>query len=141
LKILIVDDQQNMRNYLEGLLSGLGYGDIIQAQDGLDAWSKIEYSLSSNVPIGLIISDFMMPNMNGHELLKKVRSCALIYENQYKNLFIKKIPFIIATAEGDMKSIINIIESGVSSYIVKPFDKNMLKEQIDIALTSKLNED
>jgi two-component system chemotaxis response regulator CheY len=141
LKILIVDDQRNMRNYLKGLLSDLGYSDIIPALDGIDAWNKIKYSLINNDPIGLIISDFMMPNMNGHELLKKVRSSELVYENQRTNQFIKESPFIMATAEGDVSSIINIVESGVSAYIVKPFDKNDLKEKIDLALTSKLNED
>lgn len=114
-RVLVIDDFQTMRRIVVNLLRQLGFTNVTEAEDGQSAWEKLQVD-----NIDLIVSDWNMPNMNGLELLKKVRS-----SDKYK-----ATPFIMVTAEGKRENVIAAVQSGVSNYIVKPFNAATLKEKL-----------
>ena len=115
-KILIVDDFPTMRKIVRGVLKQIGYTNIDEAEDGALAYAKVETG-----DYDFIISDWNMPNMTGLEFLKAVRA----------NPKSKHIPFLMVTAEADKENIVEAVKSGVSNYVVKPFNAGTLKEKID----------
>lgn len=115
IKVLIVDDFATMRRIVKGVLKQLGFINIIEAEDGNAALEELRKE-----KIGLIVSDWNMPNMSGLDLLKAVRG-----NDQFKN-----IPFIMVTAEGQKENVIEAVKSGVSNYIVKPFTPETFNEKL-----------
>jgi two-component system chemotaxis response regulator CheY len=115
IKVLIVDDFATMRRIVKGVLKQLGFNNIIEAEDGNAALEELRKE-----KIGLIVSDWNMPNMSGLDLLKVVRG-----DDQFKN-----IPFIMVTAEGQKENVIEAVKSGVSNYIVKPFTPETFNEKL-----------
>jgi len=116
----VVDDFATMRRIVKGVLKQLGFENIVEAEDGsiaLDTLKKEE--------IGLIVSDWNMPNMNGLDLLKAVRG-----DNGLKG-----IPFIMVTAEGLKENVLEAVKVGVTNYIVKPFTPEAFSEKILAALS------
>lgn len=116
LKVLVVDDFPTMRRIVKNLLKQIGFEHIDEAEDGLQALSKLK---GGNY--GLVVSDWNMPNMEGIELLRKVRTEAGINE----------IPFLMVTAEAEKEKVIEAIKAGVDNYIVKPFTAEILKEKLE----------
>lgn len=114
--ILIVDDFPTMRKIVKSVLKQLGYHNIIEAEDG----EKALETLRSN-PVDFIVSDWNMPNMTGLEFLKEVRA-----DPKFKHL-----PFLMVTAEADKENIVEAVRSGVSNYIVKPFNAGTMKEKME----------
>jgi len=117
LKILVVDDFPTMRKIVRQVLRQLGYNDVQEAEDGESAL-KI---LRQKPDIQFVISDWNMPNVTGIELLKSVRA----------DPNLKGLPFLMVTADADKENIVEAVKSGVSSYIVKPFNAATLKEKIE----------
>jgi two-component system chemotaxis response regulator CheY len=117
-KVLVVDDMLTMRKIVTKILKDLGFTDISEAQDGVEAWEKAQSG-----KFGLIISDWNMPNCTGLEFLKKVRADA--------NL--SKTPFLLVTAEAEGHQVAEAIKSGVDQYVVKPFSKDGLKVKLESA--------
>ncbi len=116
IKILVVDDFSTMRRIVKNILKQLGYENIEEAEDGAQAYNKLK---SGN--FGFVVSDWNMPNMDGLELLKRVRS----------DPDLKGLPFLMVTAEAEKDKVIEAIKAGVSNYIVKPFTAEVLKEKMD----------
>jgi two-component system chemotaxis response regulator CheY len=116
MKILIVDDFSTMRRIIKNLLRQLGYENIEEAEDGVQAYSKLKSG-----DYGFVISDWNMPNMDGLELLKKIRG----------DPDLKDLPVLMVTAEAEKEKVIAAIQAGVSNYIVKPFTGEVLKEKMD----------
>jgi len=114
-KILIVDDEKNIREVLKKLLEKNNYKDVYLAEDGQRALEIIE-----DENIDLIISDINMPKLNGLELFEKVRN--------------NNIPFIILTAFGTIEIAVNAIKNGVYDFISKPFNESELIATIQKAL-------
>lgn len=123
-KILIVDDMLTMRKLVGKACKDLGYLNLIEAADGAKAWEALN---ASEEQIGLIISDWNMPNCTGLDFLKRVRT-----SSKYG-----KTPFIMVTAESEQSQIVQAASAGVSSYIIKPFTADALKERI-MAVYSKM---
>ncbi|MBB5885368.1 response regulator [Xanthomonas sp. LMG 8992] len=119
MKILVVDDYRTMRRVIRMLLGQLGYDDVIEAADGEAALAAMRAE-----KIGLVISDANMEPMTGLELLRTVRRDAKL----------KSTPFLMVVTEGRSEKVIEIREAGVSGYIVKPFNADMLKEKIAYVL-------
>lgn len=119
MRILVIDDFQTMRRIVINLLRQLGFSNVTEAEDGVAAWNKLDAE-----KIDLIVSDWNMPNMDGFELLKKVRA-----SEKYKTT-----PFIMVTAEGKRENVIAAVQAGVSNYIVKPFNAATLKEKLEKVL-------
>lgn len=116
IKILVVDDFSTMRRIVKNILKQLGYENIEEAEDGSQAYNKLKSG-----SFGFVVSDWNMPNMDGLELLKKVRS----------DPDLKDLPFLMVTAEAEKEKVIAAIKAGVSNYIVKPFTAEVLKEKMD----------
>ena len=122
-RILIADDMRTMRIIVKKTLVSLGFNDIVEAEDGQIAWARINESLKENKSFHLIISDWNMPNLSGVDLLKVVR----------KTPAIAKVPFLLLTAESDGAQVMEAAQSGVSAYIVKPFNQVQLQEKLVMA--------
>jgi two-component system chemotaxis response regulator CheY len=115
LRVHIVDDYTTMLRILRNLLRQLDIMDVEESTNGGDAFTKMLRN-----PPGLIISDWNMEPMTGLELLKKVRADPTL----------KKIPFIMVTAESKTENVIAAKQAGVSNYIVKPFNAETLQAKI-----------
>jgi two-component system chemotaxis response regulator CheY len=120
MKVLVVDDSSTMRRIIVNTLARLGYKDVVQAADGVEAWDAMQ----ANPDIGVVITDWNMPNMNGLELVKKIRA-----EEKYVD-----IPIIMVTTEGGKAEVITALKAGVNNYIVKPFTPQVLKEKLQAVL-------
>jgi len=112
MKILIVDDDPISRRILEANLLEWGY-ELMVASDGLEAWEILQKTESPN----LIISDWMMPRMDGLALCREIRN---MEKSEY-------IYFIILTAKGEKKDIIRGLEAGADDFLTKPFNQEELK--------------
>ena len=117
-RILVVDDMLTMRKLVGKVCKDIGFTDITEAADGNLAWQAI---LAATPPIGLIISDWNMPNCSGIDLLRKIRS-----DQKFG-----KLPFILVTAEAEQSQIIEAVKAGVSNYVVKPFTADVLKQKLE----------
>jgi len=118
MKVLVVDDFATMRKIIKNVLKQINVENVLEAENGKHALTVL-----SGETVDLIISDWIMPEMTGIEFLKACKSD----EN------IKKIPFIMVTAEAQKDNIMEAIKSGVDNYIVKPFTPDKLREAIDKA--------
>jgi len=118
MKILLVDDSRTIRNIQKNTLKSLGYVDILEASDGLEALNFI----SKERP-GLILMDWNMPNMDGIALIKKVRETD------------KALPIIMVTTEAEKSRVIEAVKAGVNNYVVKPFTADTLAEKIKQTLS------
>ncbi|MDX9714384.1 MAG: chemotaxis response regulator CheY [Dissulfurispiraceae bacterium] len=116
IKVLVVDDFPTMRRIVKNLLKQLGFENIDEAEDGNMALNKLRGG-----SFGLVVSDWNMPNMEGIELLRNLRSDDAL----------KEIPFLMVTAEAEKEKVIEAIKAGVDNYIVKPFTAEILKEKLE----------
>ncbi len=116
MKILVVDDFSTMRRIVKNLLKQLGYTNIEEAEDGEQAFTKLQGG-----DFNFVISDWNMPNLDGLGLLKLVRADAQL----------KDLPILMVTAEAEKEKVITAIQAGVNNYVVKPFTGEVLKEKID----------
>jgi len=112
-RVLIVDDMMTMRKLVGKILKEIGFTDITEAADGIQAWEAVN---SAPTPFGLIISDWNMPNCTGIDFLKRLRS-----DQRFK-----KTPFVLVTAESEQHQVAEALKSGVDQYVVKPFNKDGL---------------
>jgi two-component system chemotaxis response regulator CheY len=117
--ILIVDDYKTMLRIVRGLLRQLGFENVDEASDGSEALEKLHEKHYE-----LIISDWHMLPMSGIELLTEIRADSEM----------KDTPFIMITAESKKDTVIRAKEAGVSNFIVKPFDAEILKEKLTAVL-------
>jgi len=115
-KILIAEDNDQLRDVLEFELKHIGY-QTIPAADGLEALEKVE----SNLP-ALVIADLVMPRMDGLELLRHIRE-------KWPD-----IPVLVITAHATVDSAIEAMKAGAIDYIRKPF----VPEQIKLAVQKAL---
>jgi len=120
MKILVVDDSSTMRRIIKNTLTKLGHKDLLEAEDGAKAWDVMQ----NNSDIDVLITDWNMPEMNGLELVKKVRA-----EAKYEDM-----PIIMVTTEGGKTEVITALKAGVNNYIVKPFTPQVLQEKLEAVL-------
>jgi two-component system chemotaxis response regulator CheY len=105
-----------MRRIIKNTLARLGYKDVLEGADGVEGWNQI----NANPDIEMLITDWNMPEMNGLELVKKVRA-----DERFADL-----PIIMVTTEGGKAEVITALKAGVNNYIVKPFTPQVLKEKL-----------
>lgn len=127
-QILIVDDMSAMRMRVSNQLKAMGFVNIEQAENGQEAFDKIEKMQTENKPVQLIISDWNMPIMSGLDFLLKVRA----FETY------AKLSFVMVTAEGEKPQVIKALKSGVSDYLIKPVDKELLQQKL-LGVWNKIN--
>jgi two-component system chemotaxis response regulator CheY len=114
-KFLVVDDFSTMRRIVRNLLKELGFVNVQEAEDGVDALNKLR-----SEPFDFVVSDWNMPNMTGIELLRAIRGDAAL----------KHLPVLMVTAEAKKENIIEAAQAGASGYVVKPFTAATLDEKL-----------
>ena len=115
-RILIVDDFATMRMIAKRILQSLGFNNVSEAEDGLKALDAIQ-----NDQIDLVLSDCNMPEMNGIELLKHVRS----------DPELSAMPIIVMTSADQKESLLEMVKAGASDYIEKPFQADDLRAKLE----------
>ncbi|MBC7830265.1 MAG: response regulator [Chitinophagaceae bacterium] len=118
--ILLVDDEEEILDFLERVLRNK-YS-IFKAENGKEA-----LHILANEAVQLVVSDVMMPEMNGFELCKTIKS----------NFEYSHIPVILLTAKNTIQSKVEGLELGADSYIEKPFSKEHLQAQIASLITNR----
>ena len=116
-RILLADDNSDMRDYLEKLLSSSYQVEAVA--DGMAALNAVQAN-----PPDLVLSDVMMPEMDGFELLRSLRAEPLTQE----------IPIILLSARAGEESRIEGLEAGADDYLIKPFSTRELLARIEATL-------
>lgn len=120
LTMLIVEDNKDMRGYIRSILSE--QYNILEAENGAEA-----LTILSTCNVDFIISDLMMPVMDGIELSRKVK----------ENFSISHIPFLMLTAKTSQESRIESYRTGVDEYLLKPFNEELLLTRITNILDNR----
>jgi len=129
MKTLIVEDEPEFRLLLS-LLLRQGEHEVIEAMDGQTAWDLLQRET-----IPLVLTDWVMPQMHGPELIRKIRSANFPYYTY----------IILLTARTAHQDVVDGLRSGADDYLVKPFDSEELRARLSIAerilgLEAKLRE-
>ncbi len=131
--VLIVEDHMAMRKIIKTVLYSLGVRDVVESANGIEALTILDERNKQGArtqilagqqdekkAVTLIISDWIMPKMNGYELLQNIRN----------DTALKDLPFVMLTAEDTKEQIIKALELGISDYIVKPFKAAVLESKL-----------
>jgi two-component system chemotaxis response regulator CheY len=122
--MLVVDDHGTMIKVVRSQLRQLGFADVDDANSGAEALTKL-----CARRYGLIFSDWHMEPISGLDLLIAIRGDASL----------KQTPFIMVTGESRSENVIAAKKAGVSGYIVKPFNAEMLKVKIEAVFATRAN--
>jgi two-component system chemotaxis response regulator CheY len=126
-KALVVDDSRTIRTILKRILLELGY-EVCEAADGREALAVIDTQGNS---VSLVLTDWNMPEMDGLELLKRLR--------QNPQLSLLKI--IMVTTETELDRMVSALDAGANEYVMKPFTKEILREKLElVGIRSELTE-
>lgn len=117
--LLLVDDNAEMRTYISSLL--IDYN-IIEARDGIEALEILETQF-----VNALITDYMMPKMNGYELIKELK------KRKYS------FPILVITARADVKSKLDVLALGIDDYLTKPFLEEELIYRLRYSLLNAKN--
>jgi DNA-binding NtrC family response regulator len=115
-RILIADDEKNMRWVLREALTAEGY-EIIEAADGKEVLAAVK-----DMPPDLMVLDHKMPRPDGMEVLRRLRADGHIF------------PIIMLTAHGNVATAVEAMKAGATEYVTKPFDLDELKLAIEKAI-------
>jgi two-component system, chemotaxis family, chemotaxis protein CheY len=116
MKVLIVDDFATMRKIVRNILKQIGFEDITEAEDGNAALQVMKTEA-----VGLVVTDWNMPNMTGLDLLRTIRQDPKLGQT----------PVLMVTAEGLKENVLEAVKAGVNNYVVKPFTAEVLQEKIE----------
>ena len=125
LRILVVDDEEEIRNLLQGVLRDIGIVRVHLAENGAMAWRRLS---RSELDYDLVISDWLMPRMDGLELLNKMRKCG------------SKTPLMMLTVKVTVESVAAAKAAGVTIYLAKPFTYSDFSKKIS-ALAKRIIKD
>ena len=125
LRILVVDDEEEIRNLLQGVLRDIGIVRVHLAENGAMAWQRLS---RSELDYDLVISDWLMPRMDGLELLNKMRKCG------------SKTPFMMLTVKVTVEAVAAAKAAGVTIYLAKPFTYSDFSKKIS-ALAKRIIKD
>lgn len=121
MKILVADDDRVVRRIVVIKLSGLGY-EVADVEDGQEALDLLE---SGYVP-DLLITDSLMPRLNGLQLVRRVR--------ESQDAALSKLPIVMLTSRQGEQDIIEGLEAGLDDYVIKPFSPDELAARVRTVL-------
>ena len=125
LRILVVDDEEEIRNLLQGVLRDIGIVRVHLAENGAMAWQRLS---RTELDYDLVISDWLMPRMDGLELLNKMRKCG------------SETPFMMLTVKVTVEAVAAAKAAGVTIYLAKPFTYSDFSKKIS-ALAKRIIKD
>lgn len=117
LDVLIVDDSAAIRKILQRVLrqADVPVGEVYEAGDGLEALEALK-----GKHVDLVFADINMPNMDGLQLLGKIKS-----EEAWK-----KLPVVMVTTEGGQTKVMAAVELGAAGYVRKPFTADQIRQTL-----------
>ena len=118
-RVLVADDDRIVRRIVVAKLSGLGY-EVREAEDGQEA---LDLLVGGEVP-DLLITDSLMPRMNGLELVRSIRSSPAL----------SALPVIMLTSRQSEHDVIEGLETGLDDYVTKPFSPDELVARVRTVL-------
>lgn len=113
-KVLVAEDATVMANYISDIVSSQGY-QVIRAKDGREALFLVKGERPD-----LVLTDIMMPNMDGLKLLEKLK----------EDPSTRSIPVVVISSLSDRESVLKALKLGASDFIAKPFKPNQLIEKL-----------
>jgi two-component system chemotaxis response regulator CheY len=113
-KVLVVDDSGTMRKIIIRALNAAGFNDTLEAADGVEALAVFQ-----NSTIGLVMTDWNMPNKSGLELTKDIRALG------------SKVPVFMITTEAEKARVVEAIQAGITDYLTKPFTQEVLQAKLE----------
>jgi len=120
--MLIVDDDPLQRRLLQASLTRAGH-EVLEATDGMKAWELLQRD-----PLPMVITDWMMPELSGLELIQRIR---LGIDN---GIFPSYIYIILVTAKDAKEDVVIGLDSGADDYLTKPFDPNEMRARVKIGI-------
>lgn len=120
--LLVVDDNEDNRYMLSQQLNIQGYDNITIATNGHEALNILR-----SKSFDLVLLDIMMPDLNGYEVLERMRSSPEL----------RNIPVIMISAIGELDSVVRCIELGAEDYLPKPFEPTLLRARVRATLERK----
>lgn len=127
MSVLIVDDMQSMRRTVRNMFKQLGVGkDIRHAENGEDAWNILQ-----STPVELAVVDWNMPVLNGIDLLNRIR----------ENREMRDMPVIMITAESEKDIVVEVAESEIDAYLLKPLTMKALDAKVRQVVENANNPD
>ncbi len=117
MRVLIAEDDLTSHKILKAVLDKWGY-EVVSTRNGREAWQALQDADSPR----LAILDWMMPEMDGVEIIRKIRE-----RSESKTIYI-----ILLTARGRKEDIVSGLEAGADDYITKPFDREELHARVHV---------
>jgi two-component system chemotaxis response regulator CheY len=117
-KAMVVDDSRTIRIIIRRILIELGY-EVCEASNGIEALKVLE---TEKTAVKLVLADWNMPEMNGLELVKRLRQ-----NPEYSSLKV-----LMVTTETEMDQMASALEAGANEYVMKPFTKDILIEKLEL---------
>jgi two-component system response regulator AtoC len=114
-RVLVADDESNMRRVLEAILRREGY-DVVTAANGIDAMSEM------NRDIHTVITDLKMPGLDGMGLLRRLQQD------------FPEVPVVMITAHGSVESAVEAVKLGAFDYLEKPFEQEQIRQIVAKAM-------
>ncbi len=117
--ILIVDDSAFIRNMLRNFLRRQGWNHVLEADNGSRAWEILKKK-----QVSAVISDWIMPQMSGIELLERIRA----------DKELQSVPFLMVTVNSQQDHVAEALNKGCTDYLVKPMNLQVLAGKLEEAL-------
>jgi len=117
-KALVVDDSRTIRMIISRILTELGY-EVCEASNGIEALKVMEAEKNT---VKLVLADWNMPEMNGLELVKRLR----------QDPALSSLKVIMVTTETELDQMASALEAGANEYVMKPFSKDILMEKLEL---------
>lgn len=116
MRVLVVDDSPTMRRIITNTLKKLGYVDIAEAGDGVEAIQHVAAARPA-----LILTDWNMPRMGGEEFIKTVR----------QNREMRNVPVLVVATRAESADVVLALQTGFDDYVLKPFTAETLKQKVE----------
>jgi two-component system chemotaxis response regulator CheY len=116
-RAIVIDDSRAIRSILGGMLREMGF-EVSEAVDGRDALMN----LKANDPPDLAMLDWNMPEMNGFDLLQRVRA----------NRAFDSMRIVMVTTETEMSQMVRALEAGANEYVMKPFTRDVIRDKLQL---------
>lgn len=113
MRVLLADDSAVMRKIIIRALNAVGVNDIVEVGDGDAAMETF-----GSGGFDAVLTDWNMPGKNGLEVIKGIRETD------------KDVPIFMITTEAEKRRVLEAIQAGVTDYLAKPFESDVLKEKL-----------
>jgi two-component system chemotaxis response regulator CheY len=123
MKVLVVDDDVVSRMVLMHMIDSCGDFDIVEADNGADAWAQMEGGLRPEI----CFCDLRMPRLSGMDLLLRVKRHAAL----------NTMPFVLVSSAADQATVAQAADSGAAGYVVKPFQAGQVRGHLDALLEQR----